>query len=696
MRQSAFVLLLLLLGAAPCEAQALRAVSRAQLERAMPGADLFSEREGVPPVFRAYRLDSATGQQTLLGYVFRTSDLPPEVIGYSAPVDALVGMDLQGTLTGVQVLRYRESLRSTRGDFFATPGFEGQFFGKHIADAFRPRLDVDNISGATISVDAMARGVRGAARRVAAAYLTDVEAGEEEFVSENADSVSLAELAESFWIDLVPDGPVYRLEVVQGGVARLVLYVSYIWRDEVGEVLLGPELFGRAMDELGDRARGGHLLLLAVEGRTALFQPDLLSLVQGTDTLSVEAGEVVLFPTPREGKVAGQVRSAGIWVVEEGVDMGSPFTVAFGGIPGMDVYTVDHPGREGEETVVADEQPLPPENDPSGETVSRTELVPDELEEETEVLVQENGEVEAEVEELAFLEIEEEESQLARTLARTSWARVGGLSLFLALVTAAFALKITLLRWVALAFAIGYLGFVDGGFLSVSHITSAIEAGPGVFFNDISLLLMVAFTLITTLFWGRVFCGYICPFGALQDFVELVVPRRFQREIPEGLHERVVLLKYVVLLLVLMPPTLAVVAPALLEDPISLYQYAEPFGTVFFLSPSVLLWVIALGFLAAAAIVPRFYCRYVCPLGAALAVVSRVAPFRIGRVEQCTLCNLCERSCPTGAIAGAEIDFPECVRCNICEVKLNERAGTCRHEMDEIRPRLAQIQNVRL
>jgi NosR/NirI family nitrous oxide reductase transcriptional regulator len=686
---SFFFLLLLLLGATPCQAQALREVSRVQLERAMPEADLFSEREGDPPVFRAYRLDVSTGQETLLGYVFRTSDVPPEVIGYTAPVDALVGMDLQGMLTGVQVLRYRESLRSTRGDFFAVPGFEEQFIGKFIADAFRPRGDVDNISGATISVDAMARGVRSAARRVAAAYLSDSEAGE-------GASISLEELEERFWIDMVPDGPVYRLDVVQGGVALLVLYIAYIWRDEVGEVLLGPELFGRALEGLGDRARADHLLLLAVEGTTALFQPNLLAIVQGTDTLLVDAEDLVLFPAPREGKVAGQVRSAGIWAVEERIDMSRPFTVAFGGGPGMDVYTVEHPGREGQEVVVADagggdgsEQPRPP-SDPAGETVSGAAPDPDRADDDAEVVAQAGGD--PGLEELRFLEIEEEESQLTRTLARTSWGRVGGLGLLLVLATVAFISKSTLLRWTALAFTVGYLGFVDGGFLSVSHITSAIEAGPGVFFNDISLLLMVGFTVITTLFWGRVFCGYLCPFGALQDLIEIVVPQRFQREMPWWLHDRASLLKYLILILVLIPPAIASLAPSLVEDPISLYQFAEPFGTVFFLSSSVLLWVIAVGFLAASAVVPRFYCRYVCPLGAALAVVSGVAPFRIRRVEQCTLCNVCEQSCPTRAIRGAEIDFPECVRCNICEVKLIERAGACRHEMEEIRPRLTQIQ----
>ncbi|HUP52180.1 MAG TPA: hypothetical protein VM198_06875, partial [Longimicrobiales bacterium] len=47
--------------------------------------------------------------------------------------------------------------------------------------------------------------------------------------------------------------------------------------------------------------------------------------------------------------------------------------------------------------------------------------------------------------------------------------------------------------------------------------------------------------------------------------------------------------------------------------------------------------------------------------------------------------------CPTGAIQGPAIDFKECVRCNVCEVLLIERAGVCRHDMETIRPRLVQL-----
>ena len=88
---------------------------------------------------------------------------------------------------------------------------------------------------------------------------------------------------------------------------------------------------------------------------------------------------------------------------------------------------------------------------------------------------------------------------LERMIANASWDRVALILLVLAFGMAAFLTKITLLRWVSLGVTLLVLGFVDGGFLSVSHITSAIWVGPSVFLDDLPLLLMVVFTVVTTL-----------------------------------------------------------------------------------------------------------------------------------------------------------------------------------------------------
>jgi ferredoxin len=280
----------------------------------------------------------------------------------------------------------------------------------------------------------------------------------------------------------------------------------------------------------------------------------------------------------------------------------------------------------------------------------------------------------------------EDETALSQLLLETRWAPVVRLILLLGLVLYAFFSKSGRVGAVALGATFVYLGFIDGGFLSVSHITSGIIVGPGVYLRDMAVLVMIAFTVVTTLLWGRVFCGFLCPFGALQDFITRIVPRRFQWAVPQRIHDRAIYLKYGILLLI--------VGLAALPAQIAVYQYFEPFGTVFYRSTSPLLLSIAGGFLVASAVVPRFYCRYACPLGAALGVASLLSFFRIRRVEQCEPCKVCEIACPTGAIRGPEIDFKECVRCNVCETKLLTQAGVCRHDMDDVRSRLVQLETV--
>lgn len=146
-------------------------ITEALLREVMPGADSFSDREGEVPVYKAYRTDAASGEKVLMGYAYLTADVPPEANGFSAPIDVLVGLDLEGTIIGLRVVYYRESLRSTWGDFLSEPGFQEQFVGKHATDNFRVHYDVDGIAQATITVRAMSKGIRHSIRQVAIAYL---------------------------------------------------------------------------------------------------------------------------------------------------------------------------------------------------------------------------------------------------------------------------------------------------------------------------------------------------------------------------------------------------------------------------------------------------------------------------------------------------------------------------------------------
>ena len=645
----------------------------------LPGADHFSDKDGQPPVFKAYKGD------TQVGFAFLTSDLPPEEMGYSGPIQVLVGLDMKGSITGVSVLDYRESLRSSRGDFLRSSRFQGQFAGKGVADPFRVRVDVEGISGATISVSAMARGIRNSARRVATTYLASRFKVPE---SLHPATVRAEQLAPLTWLDIVDSGLAHRLTLLERDQSAIELSFVYLRDRAIGEQLMGV-LYQQAVDKAGERANSDHMFMVGIEGPLGdLYRATATYLVQDDDTTRMNQDDLLTFPAPRAGKIDGQLNRLGVLLVDTAlVDAERPFEFLLDLRPGMGAASTMFPGTKPPpppRVVAAAPAAAAPTTDSAvaadSALADAAAPTPDPLE----AALEEQLAPDPTQQPLDFtFEDEPEETVLGRTLATTSWLRVGAMAVVLALAAAAFAAKRRALRWVALGATVAYLGFLDGGFLSVSHITSGIKVGPSVYLSDIPLLMLVAFTVVTTLLWGRVFCGFLCPFGALQDFMERAVPKRFRRELPRVLHERAWLVKYAVLVVVLVP--------AILGSDVSIFQYFEPFGTVFFFSASVVLWVIAAGILVAAAIVPRFYCRYMCPLGAALAVASTVSPFRIKRVEQCTVCKVCEQRCPTGAIQRHEVSFRECVRCNICETALIEKAGVCKHDMADVKPRLVQL-----
>tara|TARA_B110000196_G_C21090792_1_gene637446 strand:- start:831 stop:1430 length:600 start_codon:yes stop_codon:yes gene_type:complete len=141
------------------------------LKEVVPGADSFSEKEGKPPVYKAYRNKEASGEKTLIGYAFVSADVPPEPSGFSGEIDSLVGMDLEGNIIGLRVIYYKESLRHTWGDFLEFPGVQEQCMGKRAADRFSVGRDIDGISKATISAKAMAKGIRQSVRAITEAYI---------------------------------------------------------------------------------------------------------------------------------------------------------------------------------------------------------------------------------------------------------------------------------------------------------------------------------------------------------------------------------------------------------------------------------------------------------------------------------------------------------------------------------------------
>ena len=140
---------------------------RAQLEQLFPDAASFSPKEGAPPHFKAYA-NAGLAQRSLAGYAFWTTELEPLERGYDGPVQILVGVDLDGILTGIVVVRHHEPYGYFSVD---TPEFAAQFVRKNIRDRFRVGQDIDAVSTATMTVTSSTRAVRNAARRIARQFL---------------------------------------------------------------------------------------------------------------------------------------------------------------------------------------------------------------------------------------------------------------------------------------------------------------------------------------------------------------------------------------------------------------------------------------------------------------------------------------------------------------------------------------------
>lgn len=614
------------------------------LEQVLPDAQRFSDKAGEPPVFRGYKNDSS-GEEVQVGFVFVSADAPPEEKGFAAPIDMLIGMDMNGVITGLKVLNYTESYRYSLGDFVAEPAFHAQFPGKAITDEFRITQDIDGISGATMTSYGISQGARGAARRVATAYLGYQEVDDETLAWA---ANGRAQLKTYTWESMLAADMVKTLSMAMPAEQELTLSVTYIGDPQLGEFLIGDAAYQRADRDSRARLGGNHLILIGVSGSAApLFRATMMYVQQGDgEPERVDPNRFVTAGNGDIGAIAGHANYAGAIVLEDYIDVSKPISILYKPRGSVDFFGVEYSVYP-LARALANGEPILSDAD-----IERARIADSNL--------------------LVRL-------WYAPPWGATPWLEVIILLCILGLVMAAFLRKDARIRWVTLTVTMLYLGFFKGGFLSVAHITGAISQGPGIFLNNLPMLIIIVFTVITTLLWGRVFCSSLCPFGAVQDFIARFTPKAWRIKLPQGLHDRALYVKYGILALI--------IGVAISGSGISLFQYFEPFGTLFFFSSSALLWAILLVILVASALVERFYCRYVCPLGAALGIASMLSPFRIKRVPQCGICKVCEHACPTGAIRGAEIDFKECVRCDVCESKLITKAGTCRHSMEEIASR---------
>ncbi len=294
-----------------------------------------------------------------------------------------------------------------------------------------------------------------------------------------------------------------------------------------------------------------------------------------------------------------------------------------------------------------------------------------------------------------LVEAPEEEAAAKAALWQRIWRdrrfEVAGLIVMLSVLTVVFFFQFQATRneRVLFWFRMGYLtvtlvflGWYANAQLSVVNLMALGGALKEGFTWDAFLLDPMIFILwfsvaAALVFWGRgAYCGWLCPFGALQELTNRI-GRLFkipQWELPWGLHERLWPAKYMIFF--------GLFGISLASIPLAeTYAEVEPFKTAIilkfarewpFVTFAVILLIVGL-------FVERFYCRYLCPLGAALAIPARIRMFDwLKRYHECGHpCRTCANECPVQAIhPTGEINPNECVNCLHCQV-LYQSGGKC-------------------
>lgn len=265
-----------------------------------------------------------------------------------------------------------------------------------------------------------------------------------------------------------------------------------------------------------------------------------------------------------------------------------------------------------------------------------------------------------------------DENQDAPTWAQDLRDQAPDLALFAgfgALAIVSFLRKSERLKLVTMAASVLYLGFARSQLITVVNVFALTRWNLPDFRHNLAWYLFAVFTLVTTLLWGRLYCGRICAFGSMTQLMDRIVPARLRLEMPRRIERKAAYIKYAILA--------GAVLYFLATNDILIYRYIEPFW-MFSRVGTAAMWIGLAMLLIATVFVRNLYCRFLCPVGAFLGLLSKLSVFRIKRWSECKTCKICEKKCEWGAIQGPKIVVSECVRCDDCERLYMDR-NKCPH-----------------
>ena len=649
----------------------------------VPGADRFGPAGPSPPVAEAFK----GGER--IGYAYLNTQFV-DAAGYSSkPIHILVGLDDTGTIVGVKLVAHSEPIvligipEKRVVDYLA--GFIGYNPLKAAREGSGPP-QVDLVSGATVTALVMGESITRSAGRVVrllglgGSAVPHVDGRAAPGVPQ-ARTISQDAGAVENWQRLLDEGAVKHLHLTVGEVngkfqqagdpvaARrpepgapddpfIDLYVALVSQPAIGRSLLGEDEYANMLQML---APGQQAILVAGEGtysfkgsgyvRGGIF--DRIELLQGTETIRFrDRFHRRIGAIAAEG--APSLREIGVFAIPEDseFDPVAPWRLQL---------LVQRATGALSKVFVSFELPYSiPARYTTGGDVAMDDA--------------RGG---------GALVDDSADSALWKRIWRSKAVSIGVLVAMLGVLTLIFFFQDALVkneklydrvRLAYLATTLFWLGWVAHAQLSVVNIltfASSLRTGFNwsSFLVDPLIFILWCSVAAALLFWGRgAFCGWLCPFGALQELTNRVaralkVP---QVKIPWGVHQRLWPIKYIIFL-GLFGVSLGSLAFA------EKLSEVEPFKTAIVLHFVREWWFVlfAVALIAAGLFIERFFCRYLCPLGAALAIPGRLRMFDwLKRYRECgNPCMRCFKECPVEAIhPEGHINPNECISCLHCQV----------------------------
>ncbi|MBP2229487.1 NosR/NirI family nitrous oxide reductase transcriptional regulator [Azospirillum agricola] len=655
----------------------------------VPGADRFGPAAANAPILPVYK------GSALVGHAYLTSDFV-NTTGYSGrPIHVLVGLSPDGVVTGARMVDHHEPIVLVGIPIARITSFIDGYVGRNVLELARQNVSsppVDIVSGATVTVMVIGDSIIRSGKKVMQAL---GKGGAEAATPAVVRGIDPSRTGTEDWATLVGDGSVRRLTLTVGevnaafertgkpeAIARpepgaadetfIDLYAGLATIPVIGRSLLGDAEYEAMLQRLKP---GQHAIVVAGQGRYSFKGSgyvrggifDRFELIQHEgavrfrDKTHKRLGGVAAAGAP-------DFPEAGLFILPEGTEFNPADPWRLQLLVQRATAALD------KAFVTFDLGYQPPDKYLKSEPVAAPAVAAAPAAPASSVAAADPVEPEA---------AEPAEVPLWQRIWENRLVDIAITSVAILLLTGIFFFQDQIVKRPALyerlrlgflVFTLVWLGWIAHAQLSVVNVLTFANALRTDFRWDYFLMDPLVFILwcsvaASLLFWGRgAFCGWLCPFGALQELASKAAKKVGIRQIavPFGLHQRLWPIKYIVFLALFGLSFYSLATAERMAE-------VEPFKTAIILHFIRDWWFVlfAVALLAAGLFVERFFCRYLCPLGAALAIPGRMRMFDwLKRYSECgSPCRRCANECPVQAIhPDGSINPNECIQCLHCQV----------------------------